>query len=312
MILTVTLNAALDVTYVVDDLTPHASHRVLTTHERAGGKGVNVSRVLASLGRPTVVTGLCGGPTGDAIRRDLADAGLPDQFVPVAGDSRRTLTVVCRDDGDATVFNPAGPHVGTDEWEAFTARFQRLAERAAVVVLSGSLPPGLPTDAYARLVRLAARAGAATVLDTSGPPLLAGVGARPDVVKPNAVELAAATGLSDPAAASAELRERGAGAVVVSRGPEGLRATTPLGSWRAVPAENLTGNPTGAGDACVAALAAGIASGAAWPDLLREAVALSAAAVPRPVAGEFDPATYHRLRTSTLVEEIPDAPGAER
>ncbi|MCX2970881.1 MULTISPECIES: 1-phosphofructokinase family hexose kinase [Streptomyces] len=312
MILTVTLNAALDVTYGVERLAPRSSHRVEATHERAGGKGVNVSRVLRALGHETVATGLCGGPTGDAVRRDLAAAGLPDAFVPIAADSRRTVTVVSREDGDATVFNPAGPPVQEAEWRAFTARFQALAARAAVVVLSGSLPPGAPADAYARLVRDAAGAGAATVLDTSGPPLLAGVAARPDVVKPNAAELAAATGTADVPTAAAALRRHGAAAVVASRGPAGLYAVTARGSWRAVPAEELAGNPTGAGDACVAALAAGLAARTPWPETLRDAAALSAAAVPCPVAGEFDADTFHRLRTSTPVEEIRHAPRTER
>ncbi|MFC9330714.1 1-phosphofructokinase family hexose kinase [Kitasatospora sp. NPDC057015] len=304
MILTVTLNAALDVTYLVDRLVPHASHRVDTAYERAGGKGVNVARVLAALGHPVVVTGLAGGPTGSALRGELHTAGLRDELTLVAGDSRRTVTVVSREDGDATVFNQSGPRVAPDEWAAFTARYVQLLSGAAVVVLSGSLPPGLPSDAYGRLVSLAATAGAATVLDTSGPALPAALHARPDVVKPNAAELAAVTGRQDIAAGAAALRALGARAVVASRGPDGMHAVTADGSWRAVPPEQLDGNPTGAGDACVAAIAAGLAAGTPWPHLLREAVALSAAAVPCPVAGDFDRDVYHRFRTTTLVEEV--------
>ncbi|MCX4750406.1 1-phosphofructokinase family hexose kinase [Kitasatospora sp. NBC_01287] len=303
MILTVTLNAALDVTYLVDALVPHASHRVETAHERAGGKGVNVARVLAALGQPTTVTGLAGGPTGALLRGELRAAGLTDELVPIAGDSRRTVTVVSRADGDATVFNQSGPSVTPAEWAAFTTHYARLLGDASVVVLSGSLPPGLPPDAYGRLVTLAAEAGAATVLDTSGPPLLSALAAGPDVVKPNAAELTAVTGRQDIAGAAAELRSMGARAVVASDGPNGLYAVTAHGSWRATPPERLSGNPTGAGDACVAALAAGLATGAPWPELLREAVALSAAAVPCPMAGDFDAATYRRFRTAISVED---------
>ncbi len=175
---------------------------------------------------------------------------------------------------------------------------------AEVVVLAGSLPPGPPPDAYGQLIALAAAAGAATVLDTSGPALLSALSAGPDVVKPNAAELAAVTGHRDLAAAAAELRGLGARAVVASCGPDGLYALTPQGGWRAKPPEQLSGNPTGAGDACVAALAAGLADGTPWPDILREAVALSAAAVPCPVAGDFDADTYHRFRTAVPVEEV--------
>ncbi|MFF8841939.1 1-phosphofructokinase family hexose kinase [Streptomyces sp. NPDC015127] len=302
MILTVTLNAALDVTYEVDALVPRGSHRVRAVHERAGGKGVNVARVLSALGTPATVTGLAGGPTGQLVRDELRTAGLRDELVPMAGDSRRTVTVVSRDDGDATVFNQPGPHVDRAAWADFAARFARLVREAAVVVLSGSLPPGLPSDAYARLVRTAAAAGASTVLDTSGPALTAALAAGPTVVKPNTAEIADVTGHEDVVAAAEALRARGAQAVVASRGPEGLYAVTPDGAWRATPPRRLSGNPTGAGDACVAALAASLASGEPWPVRLREAVALSAAAVPCPMAGDVDRDIYDQFRTTVSVE----------
>lgn len=305
MILTVTLNVALDVTYDVDSLRPRTSHRVGSVHRRAGGKGVNVARVLAGRGRDVAVTGLVGGPTGALVREDLrAVPGLRDELVPVAGDSRQTVTVVSGDDGDATVFNEQGPQVSPREWRTFAERFAVLVREASVVTLCGSLPPGLPEDAYARLVRTAAGRGALTVLDTSGAPLLDALGARPDVVKPNAAELLAATGSEDAGAGAERLRALGARSVVVSSGPGGLLAVTPDGRRRAVPPERLAGNPTGAGDACVAALAAGLADGAGWPAALREAVALSAAAVVRPVAGEVDAAVYERLRTTVTVEDL--------
>ncbi|MCZ7434468.1 1-phosphofructokinase family hexose kinase [Streptomyces sp. WMMC1477] len=304
MILTVTLNAALDVTYGVDRLVPDTSHRVGETHERAGGKGINVSRVLAALGRPTLVTGLAGGPTGELIRGELRASGLPEALIPVGGDARRTVTVASREDGQATVFNQPGPRIAPGEWEEFTARYARLVREARVVVLSGSAPPGLPADAYARLIRTAAGAGARTVLDTCGPALGEALGARPDLVKPNAAELAEATGHTDVTAAALALRTAGARTVVASLGPRGLQAHTPDGAWHVAPPEPLTGNPTGAGDACVAALAAGLADGRAWRRVLRAAAALSAAAVLRPTAGDVDTAAYHRLRTSVRLEEL--------
>ncbi|MFD9501409.1 1-phosphofructokinase family hexose kinase [Streptomyces sp. NPDC060035] len=302
MILTVTLNAALDVTYDIDALVPHGSHRVSRSSERAGGKGINVARVLSALGAPTAVTGLAGGSTGRALRNGLSAAGLRDELVPMRGESRRTVTVVSREDGDATVFNEPGPHVEMSAWVDFVTRFAELVRDARVVVLSGSLPPGLPSDAYAQLVRLSAGTGATTILDAAGPALLAALGARPTVVKPNAAEIIEATGRDDPAAAAEALRELGARAVVASRGPDGLHAVTPGGTWRAAPPRRLTGNPTGAGDACVAAIAAGLHAGTPWPSILREAVALSAAAVPCPLAGDFDAGVYDQFRSTVSVE----------
>ncbi|MGW0122059.1 1-phosphofructokinase family hexose kinase [Streptomyces sp. NPDC003327] len=308
MIVTLTLNAALDVTWEVAALRPRTSHRVLAAHERAGGKGINVARVLTHLGHAPLVTGLAGGPTGRAIHDGLRSAGIRASLVAVAGDSRRTVTVVSRDDGDATVFNGTGPVVTAAEWAAFLGHYTETVRGASVVVLSGSTPPGLPPDAYAVLVRIAASAGALTVLDTSGASLAAALAAGPDVIKPNAAELAEVTGHADPAEAAAELLRRGARAVVASAGPDGLHAVTPEGAWRAVPPELLSGNPTGAGDACVAALAAGLAARATWPDILREAVALSAAAVPCAVAGEVDAAVHARFRPGVRVDALTPPP----
>lgn len=297
MILTVTLNAALDVTYQVPALRLGATHRPTDVAVRAGGKGINVARVLHALGRETMVTGLVGGDTGTAIRTDVALAGLRESLFEMAGPSRRTVTIVS--DGTATAINEPGPEVSISDWADFVGGYHALAARASVVVLSGSLPGKLPDDAYAQLIRATSTP---VVLDTSGPPLLAGIAARPAVVKPNAVELAEATGQADPVTAARVLLDRGAGAVVASLGADGLLAVTDRGSWRVRTPEALHGNPTGAGDACVAALAA--THGRDWPERLAEAVAVSMAAVPCPLAGDIDLDTYARLRPAITVEEL--------
>ncbi|GAA1953084.1 1-phosphofructokinase family hexose kinase [Kitasatospora viridis] len=301
MILTVTLNAALDVTYRVERLQVGGSTRVLAVAERAGGKGINVARVLRTLGHPAEVTGLVGGATGRAIRLELADAALPDAMVTVAGESRRTVAVVDEQAGETSVLLEPGPRVTPGQWRAFTARFAELVRSARVVVLSGSLPPGLPVDAYAQLLRIAGEHGLPTVLDAEGEPLLAALPERPALIKPNADELRATTGEADPQAAIARLREAGARSVVASLGAEGLLAVTPEGSWRARPPHPVAGNPTGAGDAAVAALAAGLLAGTDWPSALARAVALSAAAVAAPLAGSFDAALHRRLREQVAV-----------
>jgi tagatose 6-phosphate kinase len=300
MILTVTLNAALDVTYRVAALVPGGSHRVEDVRSRAGGKGVNVARVLASFGHDVVVTGLTGGTAGAEIHADLRRAGLADEMVDVDGESRRTVNVVAG--GDATIFNEPGPHLPGSAWAGFRARFAELAARAAVVVLSGSLPPTLPVDAYAELVRLAT--GAETIVDADGVPLRAALGATPGVVTPNAAELTAATGHRHPAAAIEALRAAGARTVVATFGADGLVASGPGIALRARPPSRIAGNPTGAGDACVAALAAGCAAGAPWPERLRDAVAWSAAAVAAEAAGDVDIATCRRIHPEVIVEEI--------
>lgn len=271
MILTVTLNPALDITYHVDALTPGATHRVSRVDERLGGKGVNVASVLTQLGEPVVATGL------------LRDG--PPSFAPIAGACRRTIVVT--DGRDATGFWEPGPTITPHEWASFLKHFEQLLEKARVVTLSGSLPEGLPPGTYAELVTMARAASVMTILDTSGPALALGLAAEPDLVKPNATELAD-LGMTSNATV-----------VVASHGAEGLAAKR----WRARPPRHIEGNPTGAGDACVAALAGGLLHGTPWPEMLRDAVALSAAAVASPVAGHVDLELYRDLRPQIVIEE---------
>lgn len=296
MILTVTLNTALDITYRVQGLRPHASHRVTEVTERPGGKGLNVARVLAALGHEVTVTGFAGGTTGGVVRAGLTGVhGVTDALVPVAGATRRTVAVVDDRTGDTTQLNEPGPAVAPAEWTAFQEAYADLLTGAAAVALCGSLPPGVPVGAYAGLVRAARAAGVPVLLDTSGEPLRRGLAARPDLIKPNADELAELTGSHEPLRAAQAARRRGAGAVVASLGAEGLLAVTPEGRWRAAPPAHVRGNPTGAGDSAVAGLLSGLVEHLPWPDRLTRAVALSAATVLAPVAGEFDRAAYEEL-----------------
>ncbi|WP_439377203.1 1-phosphofructokinase family hexose kinase [Amycolatopsis lexingtonensis] len=287
MIVTVTPNAALDVTYTVDGLVPDAVHRARDVRHRAGGKGVNVARVLHALGVDVHAIATAGGATGSALAAELGAAGLAAELVPIGGETRRTTTVLSAVDGSVTLFNEPGPAVTVTEWALLAERVRR--REPEVLVCSGSLPPGAPADGYARLLE-----GRKSVLDTSGPALLAGLAGRPAVVKPNAAELREVTGLDDPERAARELMRAGAGAVVVSLGADGLLAVTPAGTWRATPSAALSGNTTGAGDAVVAALALGLSRLEPWPEILRRAVALSGAAVLGPLAGDVDLAHYHR------------------
>ncbi|MDT7839138.1 1-phosphofructokinase family hexose kinase [Streptomyces justiciae] len=296
MILTVTLNTALDITYRVQALKPHASHRVSEVTERPGGKGLNVARVLAALGHEVTVTGFAGGATGRVIQDRLTTTpGVTDALLPVSGATRRTIAVVDEQTGDTTQLNEPGPAVTPPEWSAFQEAYEDLLASADAVALCGSLPPGVPVGAYAGLVRTARAAGVPVLLDTSGEPLRRGVAARPDLIKPNADELAELTGSHEPLRATQDALRRGARAVVASLGTDGLLAAAPEGRWRATPPARVHGNPTGAGDSAVAGLLSGLVEHLPWPDRLARAVALSAATVAAPVAGEFDQKAYEEL-----------------
>lgn len=308
MILTVTLNTALDITYRIPSLRPGSSHRVTEVTERPGGKGVNVARVLAALGHEVTVTGFSGGTTGRVLRDRLTEVPhLTDALLPISGTTRRTVAVVDGRSGGTTQLNEPGPVVSHAEWSAFQEVYEDLLASASAVALCGSLPPGVPVGAYAGLIRTARAAGVPALLDTSGAALRRGVAGRPDILKPNAEELAELTGSHEPLRAVQDARRRGAGTVVASLGPQGLLAVTPDSRWRATPPARLRGNPTGAGDSAVAGLLSALVDQQPWPTALSRAIALSAATVLSPTAGEFDHATYEDLLPAITVHRDSNA-----
>ncbi|GAA1970912.1 1-phosphofructokinase family hexose kinase [Nocardioides panacihumi] len=313
MIVTVTLNPAWDVTYPMGALRPGQTHRVGEASGRAGGKGINVSRVLHQLGHPTLAVGLYGGEPGRAVHEDLARSGTPYHLVdggPIAR-TRTTVTLV-ETGGRATVLCEPGPAADSIDWAAVRESVVDLLDCARVLVLSGSLPPAVPLDAYAELTTAARARGVPVVVDAEGPALMASLAARPDVVKPNRDELREATGLDDPGEGAAALRRAGAGAVVVSLGPDGMLADVGGQVWLARPPAIRVANPTGAGDAAVAAVAAGLAGGADWPTILRAAVAWSAAAVCEPVAGVVSSERATELAALVEIAADPHRPLDER
>jgi tagatose 6-phosphate kinase len=308
MILVVSLNPALDVTHHVAGVDWSGVNRPLQVAAAPGGKGLNVARTLHALGCDVLVAGLAGGVTGEAVRAGLAAAGVPGTFTPIAGETRRTFAVVDTASHDTALFNEPGPAVSAGEYAGFLVLYEKSLTGCDAVVLSGSLPPGLPPDSYAGLTARAAAAGVPVVLDAGGAALRHGAAAGPAIAKPNLAELADAVrrplpDLATAAAAAAELRAAGAGAVVVSLGGDGLLAVTGDGTWHAAPPARVAGNPTGAGDAVVAGLAHGLVLGRPWPERLRHAAALGTAAVAAPAAGQFAAADYRRALAGTRVTE---------
>jgi tagatose 6-phosphate kinase len=301
---TVTLNLALDVTYGVDELVVGGSHRVTEVRQRAGGKGVNVARVAATLGHQVLALGFVGGVTGELVAEELFDAGLTALLTPIRGETRRTVAIVNGVDGNATIFNEQGPSVSEDEWRAFHDRMPWA--RLGVLACSGSLPPGLPADAYAELAVRARHHDILSVIDAGGEALVAAAKAGA-VVRANAAELRDALGNDISVEEGArQLVVAGATAAVITDGSRGMVAASKGGAWRALPVEQVAGNPTGAGDACTAVVAAAVAESPEpdWAVVLKSAVAASAAAVLTPVAGDIDLAAYQRWQPLIAVQSL--------
>jgi tagatose 6-phosphate kinase len=302
VIIVVCLNPALDVTHHVDAVDWGGVNRPRAVRARPGGKGLNVARTLHALGVDVLVLGLAGGITGTGVEAALREQCVPAAFTPVAEETRRTFSVV--DDSRVTAFYEAGPAVSEEEFAAFRRGYEQALDGAAAVVLSGSLPPGLEPATYATLIQAA---GIPAVLDTHGEALRLGAAAGAATVKPNLAELESLTGhkLATPdevIAAAGQLR--GAQAVVVTLGPDGLLAATGDGCWRARAPAAVTGNATGAGDAVAAALAHGLVLGRPWDERLRHAAALGTATAAAPVAGEFRRQDYLGALTAVTVEEV--------
>lgn len=288
MILAVNPNPALDVTYTLDAIDLGRSHRVPTPISQAGGKAVNVARVLHARGEDVRVIAPVGGDAGSVFTADLASSGIPYLAVPIAGATRSTVAIVTPE--HTTNLNEAGPELSAAEWASVEdALVSELARNdVSVVVISGSLPTGTPRDLVARLTRCAVAAGVPAIVDVSGPALLDAIAAGAAVVKPNRDELAATLGSDRPLSGARELAAQGP-LVIASLGEDGLLAVDPSGTaLHAALDAVLQGNPTGAGDAAVAAIAQSFAHGD-WTleGLARDAVAWSAAAVLAPRAGEI-------------------------
>jgi tagatose 6-phosphate kinase len=308
MILVVSLNPALDITYRIDVVDWAGVNRPAEVHARPGGKGLNAARVLQALGADVLLIAMAGGNTGNEVQSAFSATGIPAVYAEIAADTRRTFSVVDAGRGDTAGFYEAGPSVTASEYARFLERYAATLQGCSAVLLTGTLPGGLPAGTYAELIRMAADAGVPAVLDAEAEALWLGAAASPTIVKPNLAELEAAVGrpllrsgdLGGVAEAARQLRDRGAGAVVVTLGADGLIAVTADGTWVATPKPE-DGNPTGAGDAAAAALVYGHVLGHAWPERLLRAAALGAAAVAAPVAGEFRTADYQRALATVTV-----------
>ncbi|MEW1660330.1 MULTISPECIES: 1-phosphofructokinase [unclassified Streptomyces] len=305
MILTVTPNPSLDRTYEIPALDRGAVLRATTDRIDPGGKGVNVSRAVAAAGRRTLAVMPLGGPAGAALAGLLGAEGIEVAGVPVTGQTRSNISAV-EPDGTLTKINATGPELTAAESEALLATVGERSEGADWVACCGSLPRGLPPQWYAELVARAHRAGARIALDTSGPSLTAALRERPDVVKPNAEELAQAVGrplatLGDAVKAAEELCASGARAVLASLGADGQLLVDGDGAhFASAPVATVRSN-VGAGDASLAGF---LVAGGTGVRALATAVAYGAAAVQLP--GSLMPTPADLVPTAVIMtDEVP-------
>ncbi|AXG79582.1 1-phosphofructokinase [Streptomyces paludis] len=319
MILTVTPNPSLDRTYEVPALDRGEVLRATAERMDPGGKGVNVSRAVAAAGRRTVAVLPLGGAPGALVAELLAQQGIEVAPVPVAGATRSNIALA-EPDGTLTKINAPGPELTGAESEALLATVRaRIGAHAGAgagtgrdgdavtwIACCGSLPRGLAPEWYAELVARAHEAGARIALDTSGPSLLAALRERPDVVKPNAEELAQAVGrplatVGDAVKAAEELRTYGAAAVLASLGADGQLLVTETGTYFGSATVTSVRSNVGAGDASLAGF---LAAGGEGPAALASAVAHGAAAVQLPGSVMPSPGDLD-LSAVTVTADVP-------
>lgn len=299
MILVVNLNLAVDQIVHLDGFTVGSVHRTSHAERLAGGKGVNVARVLKALNERALLTGFLGGRAGAFIADELHREEIPSSCIQIQDESRTCIILDDRATRTQTVINEAGPEVSEAELQAFLNHYERLLSSSDMAVITGSLPPKLLTAAYARLISVANEIRKPVLLDTSAEPLRAGLGARPFIVKINAAEAGAVLGLQindfdDAAKASRRLIERGAHHSMITLGADGAVLNFDGVERRMRPPRIEARNSVGSGDAVMAGLAAGLMRGLEVEEMARLAIAAGAANALRG-AGRCEAEDIYRL-----------------
>lgn len=285
MIYTVTLNPALDKTVEIPSLTVDSVNRITTMRTDPGGKGINVSKVIKSLGGKSIATGILGGSTGRAISTALEAMGIQTGFWFVEGETRTNLKVIDPVNHTNTDLNEPGITVSEEILNGLLQELLLEVSEGDIVVLSGSLPKGSPKDTYAAWVRACKKAGAKVILDADGELLAEGLGASPYLIKPNNHELSALMGekFDTPEelekAARTLMEKHNIAKIVVSMGGAGALYITEKETLYAEGLKVPVKSTVGAGDSVVAALAVSEESGKTLEETVRLSTACGAANV---------------------------------
>lgn len=309
MILTVTLNAAIDKRYVVSGAKEGEVNRVLACTYTPGGKGLNVSKPASIAGANVVATGFVGGHAGDYIVDALKPFGITSQFYRLEAESRSCINIWDEEKKVQTEYLEPGFTVSEKELEGFLKHFTELVKDADVVTMSGSVPKGLDGTSYQKLVAIVKEAGKKVILDTSGELLRLGIEAKPTMVKPNIDEIRMLTGRAcgsreELIDAAKEIHAKGVEVVVISLGADGSLAVCDSGVYQAIVPKIDAVNTVGCGDSMIAGFALGFEEGLSVEGTLRKASAISAAAAMREETGFFVKEDMENLFGNIVIEKI--------
>jgi tagatose 6-phosphate kinase len=261
MILAVTMNPSIDISYPIHEFKLDAVNRVENVQKTAGGKGLNVARVIAQMEEKVLATGVLGGTIGDYIVQELNKSQIPNDFLKIEKESRNCIAIL--HEGMQTEILESGPDLTNEEGTEFLEKFEDLLDKVTLVTISGSLPKGLPVDFYQQMLAISQRKGIPVVLDSSGEPLRAALLhiKKPFAIKPNITELSQLLGVKvDSRICSLKQALdhewfKGIEWIVVSMGGEGAFVRHGLEDYRVTLPKIDVVNPVGSGDAVVAGLA---------------------------------------------------------
>ena len=321
MIITVTMNPAIDRTVQLNELVPGQMHRFGTAQSDVGGKGINVSKMLRTLGTPSVACGILAGRAGDRIEKQLADWEIESKFVRAEGETRTNEKLI-EQNGRMTELNEAGPEVTLAQLDEVKATIRQILTSAgdtrSIVAISGSVPRGVPKNFYRELVEEIHDCGGTAILDADGELFREGVKAKPDYVKPNAEELRSyfaargeepevvAENYADLIQMGRKLQGEGISNVIISMGGEGalfLRdENNPALYCPALPVKAIS--TVGAGDSVVAALCYGFENNLSWEDTVRRCMAASAGAVTTAGTRPPEPEVIEELIGKVKIESL--------
>jgi 1-phosphofructokinase family hexose kinase len=312
MIITVTLNAAMDKTLEVPSFTPGRRHRTVDQTTMPGGKGVNIARAIKRLGQPVIATGFAGGPTGNRIVEALNDESILNDFVRIGDESRTNTAVLDPTTGLQTEINERGPAVSSQELELFREKLLYLAQGASICVFAGSLPRGIETDIYFSLIREVRRLGVTTMIDTDGEPLRLSMRAEPDIVSPNELEAEELVGhefndAADRAQAVVEMTRLGAHEAIMTVADGCYARIFESGSpalYRVRIAEQEARSAVGSGDAFLAGYVCARYCDRDPAECLRFGVACGAESTLHFGAGILDAARVDRLLGEVESERV--------
>ena len=281
MIYTITLNPALDRTLWIQKVRDDVSNRILEEKSFAGGKSVDVSKVLKNLGVDNIALGFVGGFAGRELEGRLLNEGIETDFVRVSGETRTNIIIHETDTGKQLAFNARGPEIKPDELMQFIEQLEKLP-CGDVVAIGGSIPLGVSPEIYRKIISLVKKCQAKVVLDVDGEALRQGIKALPNVIKPNIHELSELAGrelkgLDDVVSAARSINQQGVEIVLVSMGAKGILLVSDGQQYLAVPPNVNVESTIGAGDSSVAGFVSGLVQGKDLKQCLIYAVAAGTA-----------------------------------